>query len=151
MPNPNNLSLSISLVPECELFRLNRFYKRNGHKGKVDTGDTAFWLQDEKEILAAVRFTADGDNLLLRGLWVHKERRGEGLGSMLLTGCRHYWEKHTCFCYPYNHLEAFYAKHGFAHPDEQAPEHLIRKLQSYQQRGEQVILMRHQLPCDCRM
>lgn len=148
MPTPDNHLPSVEFVPESELFRLNRFYKRHGHKGKAETGDTAFWLKHEKEILAAVRFTTEGDNILLRGLWVHKERRGEGLGSTLLTGCRRYWEKHTCFCYPFSHLDAFYAKHGFLHPDEQAPEHLLRKLRSYQQRGEDVILMQYQPPCD---
>ena len=148
MRTPDNHSISVSHVPESELFRLNRFYKRNGHKGKAVPDDTAFYLKDEKEILAAVRFTTEQDNLLLRGLWVHKERRGEGLGSALLIGCRHHWEKHTCFCYPFGHLEAFYAKHGFSHPDEQVPTYLLRKLKSYQQRGEQVILMQYQPPCD---
>jgi len=148
MPTHDNQALTVSAVPESELFRLNRFYKRNGHKGKVEPGDAAFWLRDNQAILAAVRFKTVGDNLLLRGLWVHKEKRGEGLGSKLLTGCHHYWGKHACFCFPFSHLEAFYAQHGFAHPDKQVPEYLLRKLQSYQQRGEDVILMQYQLPCD---
>lgn len=148
MPATYNHSLSISTVPESELFLLNRFYKRNRHKGKADTDDTAFWLKDENEILAAVRCTTYGNITLLRGLWVHKERRREGLGTILLTGCRHHWEKHNCFCFPFSHLEAFYEKNGFSYPREQVPTHLLQKLQSYQQRGEQVILMQYQLPCD---
>lgn len=148
MPDPDNHSHSISVVPDSELFRLNRFYKRNGHKGKADTADTAFWLKDGNEILAAIRFTADDNDLLLRGLWVHKERRGQGLGDKLLRECRHYWAKHNCFCYPFNHLEAFYAQHGFVTADEHTPAHLLRKLKSYQQRGEEVILMQYQPPCD---
>ena len=28
-----------------QLYQLNRFYRRNGHKGKAKPSDTAFWLE----------------------------------------------------------------------------------------------------------
>lgn len=137
-----------SRVAESELYTLNRFYKRHGHKGKADMRDTAFWLKDEDNVLAALRFTSKDGHILLRGLWVHKERRREGLGSSLLVDCSHYWKKQTCFCYPFSHLEKFYVKHGFTRAENRAPKPLLEKLKSYQQRGEKVILMQYQPPCD---
>lgn len=133
--------LWIAPVPSSGRYRLNRFYKRNGHKGKAAEDDQAFWLLWQEEVLAGVRFSAFADGCVLRGLWVHRSWRGCGLGSQLLQGCRSYWQSQRCYCFPFSHLEAFYRQHGFVLPDSHTPVECLQQLQRYCQRGEDVLLM----------
>jgi len=138
----------IQPAPE-QLYQLNRFYRRNGHKGKAKPSDTAFWLEQQGEIIAGVRFSAAENGVLLRGLWVATEKRRQGLGSQLLRDTRTFWQHSTCYCFPYNHLEAFYTHHGFKRLDESTtPAPLDQQLERYLRRGEKVILMAYQPPCD---
>ena len=68
--------------------QLQRFYKRNGHKGKIQANDICAWLIEGDEIIAAVRLSpssqAESDFLQLKGLWVAKELRGQGIGGVFL-------------------------------------------------------------------
>lgn len=141
----------ISVVTEEELHVLNRFYKRNGHKGKASNKDHAYWLKEDKKILAAVRFTPTADGILLRGLWVDKAFRQQGIGSTLLQACRPYWQGQDCYCFPYQHLQDFYTKLGFSSPNASTPLFFLQQLTRYQQRGEKILLMQYQPPWDCRI
>ena len=143
---PLNTHPQASAVAEDELYLLNRFYKRNGHKGKADKHDTAYWLKTDETIAAAVRFTAAAEGTLLRGLWVDRNLRRKGLGGLLLQACSSYWKQQACYCFPYQHLREFYAKAGFIPADESTPTHYQEQLIRYQQRGEDLILMQYQLP-----
>ena len=134
---------NVSAVPEDELYLLNRFYKRNGHKGKATASDRAFWLRQEGRILAAVRFTPVEEGALLRGLWVDRSVRGEGLGRALLEGCRNYWSRRRCYCFPYRHLQQWYAGRGFVLPDVTTPAALLGRLHTYRERGEDLVLMQY--------
>ncbi|WP_372831855.1 GNAT family N-acetyltransferase [Pontibacterium sp.] len=136
----------VSAATEEELYLLNRFYKRNGHKGKADSRDKAYWLKTDDKTIAAVRFTPTAEGTLLRGLWVAQELRGQGLGGILLQACSSYWKQQACYCFPYQHLQEFYAKAGFAPADESTPPQYQKQLIRYQQRGEDLILMQYQLP-----
>jgi N-acetylglutamate synthase-like GNAT family acetyltransferase len=136
--------LSVCPVSEQALYQVNRFYKRNGHKGRASASDHTFCLRGNGMILAAVRFTSVNNNLLMRGLWVHKDRRGQGLGHRLLEGCRSYWSQQHCYCFAYAHLQDWYAASGFSLADDTTPAQYRQQLVIYQQRGEALVLMQHQ-------
>ncbi|MBE9397266.1 GNAT family N-acetyltransferase [Pontibacterium sp. N1Y112] len=143
---PLSIHPHVSAVTEEELYLLNRFYKRNGHKGKADSKDKAYWLITDEKIAAAVRFTPTAEGTLLRGLWVDCNIRRQGLGGLLLKACSSYWKQQACYCFPYQHLQEFYAKAGFTPADESTPPQYQSQLIRYQQRGEELILMQYQLP-----
>ncbi len=150
-------SLTLITPEPDQLYRVNRFYKKNGHKGKATPGDIVFWLEQSDQILAAVRFLNTSDGLLLRGLWVHKSQRRSGLGSALLKQTRLVWQQQACYCFPYGHLEDFYSRNGFTlfadrggniKGTHSIPDQLYNQLKSYHQRGEDLLLMGYQPPCD---
>ncbi|MGB0466348.1 MAG: GNAT family N-acetyltransferase [Pontibacterium sp.] len=147
MPPVNNLSEArVVQVKADQLPQLNRFYRRNGHKGKACPEDYAFWLEQKDTIVAAVRFSAYEQGLLMRGLWVHKALRGRGLGQQLLSGCQTFWKQQPCYCFPYAHLQGFYERSGFTQAGNQTPQSLKNQLRRYQQRGQDLILMEYQPP-----
>jgi len=136
----NELEL-VQATPE-ELWRLNRFYKRNGHKGKAREQDSCFWLQEGEQIVAALRLTVEDDFCLMRGLWVDQHRQRQGLGSELIQRSRPYWPDKPCYCFPYAHLQGFYSRLGFSQDTEQrSPQKLRNRLSGYLKRGETLLLM----------
>jgi len=150
-------SLTLIKPEPDQLYRLNRFYKKNGHKGKATPEDVAFWLEQSDQILAAVRFHNIGAGLLMRGLWVHKAQRQSGLGSALLEQTRDFWQQQACYCFPYAHLQTFYRQNGFTliadrsgniTDTQSIPVQLVNQLRSYHQRDEDLLLMAYQPPCD---
>ncbi|WP_062269649.1 GNAT family N-acetyltransferase [Endozoicomonas arenosclerae] len=123
----------------------NRFFKENGHKGKARSNERVFILRDGKPIVAALRATPKADGYLLRSVWVQIGRRSEGLGSQLVKTTLEQLSPSPCWCYPYNHLEAFYAHLGFqkTSPDE-APSEISGPYLSYLNKGESFLLMAYQ-------
>lgn len=141
-------TLTLVQADKGNLFRLNRFYRRNGHKGKAHPEDLAWWLEQEGEILAALRLEQHPWGQLLRGMWVSRDHRGQGLGSRLLVETHKQLRASPCYCLPYLHLTEFYNRNGFVETHNSAPQALKNQLQGYTQRGEQLSLMRYQPPCD---
>ncbi|MGH1432315.1 MAG: GNAT family N-acetyltransferase [Neptuniibacter sp.] len=133
-------------VPTLEL---KKFYKKNGHKGRIEVGDTCAWLSTNHSIVAALRLspshTSQGDYLLLRSLWVAKELRGQSLGSNLLKQVTRYLHENrmSCYCLTYPHLNAFYLSNGFiAISDDEAPTTLAQRFKRYKKRGDRFIIMK---------
>ena len=128
--------------------QLQRFYKRNGHKGKIQANDICAWLSEDDEIIAAVRLSpsppGDGDYLQLKGLWVAKALRGQGIGSVFLARLSDFLLQSgkPCYCLAYDHLEHFYQSHKFIPiSKDSAPDFLWQRLQRYQSKGNQLKLM----------
>lgn len=141
-----NLRISNSAQPAFT--RLQRFYKRNGHKGKIQPNDICAWLSSDAAIVAAVRLSpspqADEDYFQLKGLWVAKELRGKGIGGILLQEINQFILRthKPCFCLAYKHLEHFYNAHQYhAVTKTQAPSFLWQRLQRYQNRGNQLQIL----------
>ena len=124
---------------------VNRFYKANGHKGKARGNETLYVMRETQDIIAAVRLCPKRDGWLLRSLWVAKSRRGEGIGTMLLHNVLATPEHHPCWCYPYDHLKAFYQAAGFQQqPADEAPEQIREPFEAYQAKGNHLLLMTSQ-------
>lgn len=131
------------------LFRLNRFYRRNGHRGKARPEHRAWWLQQDDDIVAALRLEPQNWGNLLRGMWVAEKLRGEGFGSQLLQRLKQELQAQPCYCLPYSHLTRFYQQQGFIAAQDEAPQPLRQQWQRYCERGEDLQLMKYQPPWDC--
>lgn len=134
---------------DSQTTELQRFYKKNGHKGKIQHSDTCLSLMLDKKIIAAVRLSpspsSDGQYVLLKGLWVKREMRRTGLGSLLLQKTTQYLEstQQTCYCLAYKHLETFYRLHCFnIESEDSAPTFLWQRYQRYNSQGKELILMK---------
>lgn len=130
---------------------LQRFYKRNGYKGKIQPNDICAWLSKSDVIVAAVRLTpspqADDEYIQLKGLWLAKDLRGKGIGGQFLNRLGTYLLQTNvpCYCLAFSHLEKFYITHQFKSlPEEDAPSLLRQQLQRYRNRGNQLRLMQFQ-------
>jgi N-acetylglutamate synthase-like GNAT family acetyltransferase len=123
---------------------LARFYKRNQYKGKVKESDKVWVLtQIDGNVVGAVRLCQQAGFTMLRGVWIERELRAKGLGSQLLRYLQSSGELHGCYCFPYLHLEQFYARHGFRRI-KSVPVALQLILERYNRHSTQVLLMTQQ-------
>lgn len=138
---------NISTGAQLKSHALGRFYKRNGHKGKIQPNDICFWTERDQAIVAAARLlpvAGEKNSLLLRGLWVDKALRRKGLGSELLQRITHYLQKQQrdCYCLAYCHLETFYTNQSFNRPAiGSCPTELLTQYHSYKKRGNDLTLL----------
>ncbi|MCP4597257.1 GNAT family N-acetyltransferase [Neptuniibacter sp.] len=138
---------NISTGAQLKSPALGRFYKRNGHKGKVQPNDICFWTERDQAIVAAARLqpvAGERNSLLLRGLWVDKALRRKGLGSELLQRITHYLQEQSsnCYCLAYANLENFYKRQRFNQPSiESCPSELLAQYHSYKKRGNNLTLL----------
>jgi N-acetylglutamate synthase-like GNAT family acetyltransferase len=80
---------------------------------------------------------------MLRGMYIAPAEQCRGLGSQLLRAFVADLHDVDCYCVPYAHLRAFYAKAGFAPvADTGIPEFLCERLMAYRARGLDVLIMR---------
>ncbi|MBY4678950.1 GNAT family N-acetyltransferase [Marinobacterium arenosum] len=141
MPDLTGAALQLARIESDQLHLLNRFYKRHGHKGRARAEHRSFALQQQGEIIAALRLEPLPWGQLLRGLWVDKTLRGCGLGARLLQQLHSELIRSPCYCLPFDPQAGFYRKQGFIDARELAPPILYRQWQRYLQRGEQLQLM----------
>ena len=134
---------------ELQSPQLGRFYKRNGYKGKIQPADLCVWLEHNNEIIAAARLTKldieNRDQRQLRGVWVHKEYRGENVGRSLLREIASLstLENHDIYCLVFPHLNHFYTLNNYQHiSEEEAPHQLISKQKTYTKKGIKTIAMK---------
>ena len=147
----SNISFHSAVGKELQSPDLGRFYKRNGHKGRIQPYDHCIWLTLEKEIAAATRLSTIAEQnitelselIILRGLWVGKQHRGLGLGSLLLNKVltQQITAEVTLYCFAYESAIPFYKKHGFKTATESAPSFLVQKQKAYYSRGSKTHLM----------
>ena len=128
------------LLPE-QRSALAQFYKRNQYKGKITATDN-IWVMThvDDQIIGAARLCQQAGFTLLRGVWIEKALRTQGLGSRLLAHLKNVGALQECYCFPYLHLESFYSRHGFC-PVAHAPAPLHSALERYNRQAEQVLLM----------
>jgi len=139
---------------EANFRAVNKFYKRQKHKGSASGDERVFIVLGdlpqasteapiEQSILAAVRLVPAEGYYWLRSLYVDKSLRGKRIGSQLLD----YVNTHvhsTIHCFPYAHLEHFYTQSGYQFSDiNDAPLPLKQLYERYNQKGDGVLFMSH--------
>lgn len=118
-----------------------RLYEEWGYGGSYSPDDR-IWLADAgSETVGVVRLVNEQELLILRGMFVTAQWRGNGIASRLL---RHVTEglDEPCWCIPYASLEGFYRRAGFVPVGEQdAPVFLQERLGRYRWTGRNYLIM----------
>jgi GNAT superfamily N-acetyltransferase len=126
-----------------ELDRVRAAYAEWGYGAGANPEDTILLAESDGELLGIVRRTDESGTLMLRGMQVAPEARGQGVGTRLLESFVRGLDGRECYCIPYAHLVAFYRRAGFeVQAPEGAPAFLAERLSGYRAAGLDVILMR---------
>ncbi|GAB3100249.1 GNAT family N-acetyltransferase [Aestuariicella hydrocarbonica] len=130
-------------LSDLQIPLINKFYKQCRYSSKAGRGEVLYVLKGAAGIVAAVRLEPKSDGwYFLRAMCVAPELRGQGVGTQLLQGLVSFLRENPCYCYPFQHLESFYAQVGFQSKDpQQAPAFMSEAFQRYTQQGRKIILM----------
>lgn len=75
---------------------------------------------------------------------VSSDARRKGIGSQLLKHIQPDLKNIECYCFPFTHLQRFYADAGFLpFAPESAPEAITDKFNRYINNGKKICLMKH--------
>jgi N-acetylglutamate synthase-like GNAT family acetyltransferase len=125
-----------------ENFRtVNQFYRRQKHKGSARGDERVFMIEDDEQIIAAVRLVPYDGFYWLRSLYVEQSRQGHRLGSQLLAFV-HSNTQLPIYCFPYLHLDHFYQQAGydFIYEDEM-PQSIHQLYTRYNRKGPGILAM----------
>jgi len=135
-------SLSIEDASAAEYPAVERFYERLGYHRGIQPQDRVLVAREEGALIGVVRLCEEEGVVVLRGMYVDTPRRRTGVGTALLRAVEGALAGRECWCIPWAHLTAFYARAGFAEAEADAPPHLARRLGGYRTEGRAVTLMR---------
>ncbi len=126
----------------ADLTKLQSFYASVGYGGGAHPGDRLLVTRVEQLIVAAVRLCTEEGTLVLRGMYVAEERRGQGIGSRLLESISEGIGTSECWCIPFTHLTGFYSRIGFqVFNGETIPPFLAERRERYTGNGQKVVIM----------
>jgi GNAT superfamily N-acetyltransferase len=145
--------LSIYEWQEPNFRAVNKFYKKQKHKGSASGEERVFVITENQclalepaennniTILAAVRLVPAHGYYWLRSLYVEKGLRGQKLGSRLMAFVNDQVDI-DIHCFPYPHLQPFYTQSGYGlTPLTTAPEPLQQLYQRYNRKGDSILFM----------
>ena len=124
---------------------VNKFYRSQKHKGSASGDEQVFVVWDttetENTLVGAVRLVPYEDYFWLRGLYIHEDLRGKGLGHQLLRTVQSHISL-PIHCFPYTHLKSFYSKAGYVDtPTAELPISLQQLYERYSNKGETLLSM----------
>jgi N-acetylglutamate synthase-like GNAT family acetyltransferase len=121
------------------------FYKSVHYSGVINPGDIFFLAYSKtNELIGCARLCSEYKTLILRGVYVHSDFQGKGIGSHLLALIDREIGLQECYCIPYNkeYLVKFYNKINFS---PVTPDCAIASMQEryakYRDQGLDVIIM----------
>lgn len=124
---------------------INLLYEIAGYNGKASIDDKIFLAKLGEEILGSVKIAKEHGSHVLRGMFMHPEHRGSGIGLNFLKVLPTYLDslEQPCYAIPHDHLLNFYGAIGFKEirPDE-VPEFLKERFLDYLNRGLKVKLIK---------
>lgn len=101
------------LEPQSRHPEINRFYKSNGDRSKVQVGDKVFTLLFNDEVAAAIRVQTQAKQYFFRSLCVAINFRGRGLAQQLLLKARTETNDCSVYCFALKPLQKLYQRCGF--------------------------------------
>jgi len=145
--------LSIYEWQEPNFRAVNKFYKKQKHKGSASGEERVFVITENQPlalepaenndttILAAVRLVPAHGYYWLRSLYVEKGLRGQKLGSRLMAFVNDQVDI-DIHCFPYPHLQTFYIQSGYElTPLTTAPEPLQQLYERYNRKADSILFM----------
>ncbi len=137
--------LTFKQADHYNLPRVKQFYKQNGMRAQAPKGDNIYIATLDTKIVAALRLQPVGDVFLLRSMCVDASLRHQGVGTALLAFLQPQLGNIECYCFPFEHLIAFYQSASFTSvPRESTPEVIYSKYDRYIGNGKKIGLMKHQ-------
>lgn len=111
----------VERIEGASLQLVNKFYKSCRYSAKAGRGDRVFCVKSKTTIVAALKLVpqeiqfADTTQhwLFLRSMCVDPSLRSCGIGSLLLKNIADEITATASYCFPFTHLEGFYASIGF--------------------------------------
>ncbi len=138
----------IQRVEELRLPLVNRFYKDCRYSAKAGRGEQVYSLSCDGSMTAVVRLQQKSDQLFLRSMCVAPSMRGRGLGRELLLALLPALESMPSYCYPFSHLQGFYAQAGFVvSREDQVADFIALAYRRYRQQGRDIIIMTRPAKC----
>ncbi|PKH05784.1 GNAT family N-acetyltransferase [Moritella sp. Urea-trap-13] len=116
------------------------FYKQYLPYSRPNKAERIAVLKDNNTIVACARLRPIGELMLLTGMLVSPDYRGQQLGHRLLRDMRSHFTSDKTFTFALPHLADFYHQHGFT-PTEQAPNDIQQRFLAYQQQGKSLLLL----------
>ena len=132
--------IEIALADTADLAAIQSFYSSVGYSAGLNADDRILVASQARSIVAAVRLCDEEGFLVLRGMYVAEERRGQGLGSRLLESASSAIGSSECWCVPYTSLRDFYSRIGFQ-KSESIPAFLMARCERYTESGQLVTVM----------
>lgn len=130
-----------------DLAHIQAFYSSVGYGGGIHPGDRVLVARADQSILAVVRLCSESGTLVLRGMYVAEEKRGQGIGARLLESASAEIGSSECWCIPYSHLTDFYSRAGFRVCEEGGiPRFLDERRARYTSSGMMVVVMKRPKP-----
>ena len=132
-------------VPVSHYPLVKSFYKSARYHSQIGRKDEVYILRDatqQNKIIAATRLVKTADYLILRSMVVLPERQHQGIGSYFLEQLKPSLSKRSCWCFPFEWLETFYAAIGFqSFAPEDAPSLIRTKHHQYSEQGRKILIM----------
>ncbi|MFT6030837.1 MAG: N-acetylglutamate synthase-like GNAT family acetyltransferase [Oleiphilaceae bacterium] len=132
-------------IPTSHYQLVKSFYKKSHYFNQVGRKDEVFALREisqHNRIIAAARLVKTADYLILRSMVVLPELQKQGIGKYFLEHLKPSLINRSCWCFPFEWLECFYAGIGFKpYFPEDAPALIRRKYQQYSDQGRKILIM----------
>lgn len=137
--------LTIETLDPIKLPLVARLYKQYYPSGKAKKDELTIVGYEQANMVSVVRFRNIEEYRLLTGMLVVPEQREKGFGHQLMAHCREQVLTANDYCFAYQHLESFYAQHGFMTQQEQdLPNSLKQLFQRYSNSGKKLVAMQYQ-------
>jgi N-acetylglutamate synthase-like GNAT family acetyltransferase len=126
-----------------EFTKIEDFYKKNRYDSPISADDHFLVIENEDEIIGALRVCNEEGVFVLRGMHVADALQRQSIGSELLVYFCDFIDNKECYCIAHRYLKSFYGRVGFEEPELcEVPEFLNARLHHYQTKlGLDVLLL----------
>lgn len=132
--------LDINKIDEAQIF-----YDEQAYTSIIKKGDIVIGAIINDKIVGISRVSNEENVEVLRGMFVAKDFRGNGIGKKMLNELENSFKTNKIYRIPFKHLEKFYGSIGFKKVEtEQSPQFLQTRLIKYINAGYDCIMMMKQ-------
>ena len=137
--------ISVQPAQKNQYHEITAFYQKVGYGAGFNSSDTVLEARNKGKLIGVTRLAEEKGVLVLRGMYVEEESRGQGLGRLMLDAAAAEIGSRECWCIPYAHLRQFYSRIGFQEcTQELTPKFLRERASDYQKSGHRVLIMRRE-------
>ena len=137
-------AFTIEVLEPIKLPLVTRLYKQYYPSGRAKKDELTIVGYLDQQLAAVVRFRHIERYRLLTGMLVVPEKRARGLGHQMMVYCEDNVLTEQDYCFAYQHLEPFYAQHGFSPLEEvELPNELRQLFIRYSNSGKKLVAMHY--------